>query len=162
MQTEVKCDSTNIMLEKFKAIVEAEFDNFINKEIFLAISGGKDSMALSSLLLKSNISHTLLHCNFQLRGQESEQDETFLKEYAYNNRGYLYIKLKQYELAIADFDKAIELNLEYGEAYENRGIAKELIGDLESACIDWDKAAELGMDFSYVYLSNDCQEIESE
>ena len=74
----------------------------------------------------------------------------------------MYIKLKEYELAIADFNTAIELNLEYGEAYENRGIARELIGDLENACIDWEKAADLGMDYSYVYLSNNCQEEESE
>ena len=70
------------MLEEFKHSWNNEFDNWRSKEIFLAISGGKDSMALSHILLSLNVRHTLLHCNFQLRGQESEDDETFVKTLA--------------------------------------------------------------------------------
>ena len=55
------------------------------KNVFLAISGGKDSMVLSTLLFKLGISHTLLHCNFQLRGNDSELDEQFLINYAEKN-----------------------------------------------------------------------------
>ena len=57
-----------------------------NKILFLAISGGVDSMVLSHLLTHFNIPHTLLHCNFQLRGQESEEDEQFIIQYAKANQ----------------------------------------------------------------------------
>ncbi|MGB1103481.1 MAG: tRNA lysidine(34) synthetase TilS [Crocinitomicaceae bacterium] len=73
------------MLKEFKHRWSTEIDNWKNKSIFLAISGGKDSMALSNILLKLGISHHLLHCNFQLRGKESDLDEKFVKEYALEN-----------------------------------------------------------------------------
>ena len=53
--------------------------------IYLAISGGTDSMVLSHLLHYHGIEHTLLHCNFQLRGKESGEDELFVQNYAQIN-----------------------------------------------------------------------------
>ncbi len=41
----------------------------------------------------------------------------------YFNRGVAYIDLKEYEKAIADYNKTIKLNRNYAEAYFYRGIA---------------------------------------
>ena len=60
--------------------------------MFLAISSGKDSMVLSRLLLESGLKHTLLHCNFKLRGKESDEDQRFLEEYAEANSLELKVK----------------------------------------------------------------------
>ncbi|MDC0165899.1 tetratricopeptide repeat protein, partial [Synechococcus sp. AH-558-M21] len=52
--------------------------------------------------------------------------------------------LNDYQGAIADYGKSIEINPQYATAYKNRGIAKEDIGDLIGACADWRKASSLG------------------
>ncbi len=48
----------------------------------LAVSGGKDSMALAHLLLSSKVDFAVAHCNFKLRGEDANGDETFVKTFA--------------------------------------------------------------------------------
>ena len=62
---------------------------------------------------------------------------------AYFNSGIAKNDLKDYEGAIADYNKAIELDPDDTVAYLNRGFAKENLGDLNGACADWRKAASL-------------------
>ena len=57
-----------------------------NTELLLAVSGGKDSMVLADLLVKSNLSFTVAHCNFCLRAEEADRDEEFVTNY-FNQKG---------------------------------------------------------------------------
>ncbi len=50
--------------------------------ILVACSGGVDSMVLVDVLLKLNHNISIAHCNFQLRGKESDADELFLHDFA--------------------------------------------------------------------------------
>ncbi len=50
--------------------------------ILVACSGGMDSMVLVDVLLKLNYNISIAHCNFQLRGSESDDDESFLHDFA--------------------------------------------------------------------------------
>lgn len=74
------------MLDRFKHIVSNHFPELYNTSVYLAVSGGIDSMVLSHLLTQLGIKHHLLHCNFQLRGEDSDTDESFVKEYAAKNK----------------------------------------------------------------------------
>jgi len=51
-----------------------------DKKLLIAISGGIDSTVLTHLFHKLNFSISLAHCNFSLRGKESNKDEQFIKD----------------------------------------------------------------------------------
>ena len=52
--------------------------------VLLAVSGGIDSMVMANLFLGSPHKYaiSLAHCNFHLRGEESDADEAFVRKWA--------------------------------------------------------------------------------
>jgi tRNA(Ile)-lysidine synthase len=78
------------MLSAFNTHIENNFSGLTNQKILLAVSGGVDSMVLADLCLKSNFNISIAHCNFKLRGDESDADERFVLEYAKNNNLTVY------------------------------------------------------------------------
>lgn len=59
------------------------------------------------------------------------------------NRGMMRSRLGDREGAIQDFNRAIDLNPDYGEAYTNRGAEKDEMGDYSGAILDYDKAIQI-------------------
>ena len=68
------------MLTKFQNHIEQNFHQLKDKKLFLAVSGGVDSMVLLDLLNKLRFDICVVHCNFQLRGKESDGDEMLVRE----------------------------------------------------------------------------------
>ncbi len=69
------------------------FDKFLNyihdhglfrpdDRVLLGISGGIDSMVMLHLFIRAKCNVGIAHCNFQLRGDESEGDEAFVRQTA--------------------------------------------------------------------------------
>lgn len=51
-------------------------------KILLAVSGGKDSVLMVQLFIRSGYQFSIAHCNFNLRAEESLRDEAFVKALA--------------------------------------------------------------------------------
>lgn len=68
------------MLNRINTFIQ-DYKLFNNSDqLALAISGGKDSVALAHILNQLNYKFVLIHCNFKLRGSESDADEEYVKE----------------------------------------------------------------------------------
>ena len=70
------------MLQKFKQHLHQNFPFLEDSKLLIAISGGIDSVVLAHLCSQLNLNFSLCHCNFNLRGQESDDDEAFVKSLA--------------------------------------------------------------------------------
>ena len=70
------------MFQKFKNHIDSNFSFLQDKKLLVATSGGMDSMVLVHLFQKLKFDFALVHCNFQLRNLESDEDQKFVTNYA--------------------------------------------------------------------------------
>jgi tRNA(Ile)-lysidine synthase len=96
-----------------------------NDRFLLAVSGGIDSVVMAHLFKEAGFSFGIAHCNFSLRGKESEEDEIFVRQLA-GKLGCEYF--------VSSFDTegtAVKLNISIQEA------ARKLRYDwFETICIE--------------------------
>jgi tRNA(Ile)-lysidine synthase len=80
------------MLNEFRQFISGE--NLFRPEhkILLAVSGGADSSVMAELFFRSGYSFGLAHCNFGLRKEESERDESFVRQMARNYQVELHVR----------------------------------------------------------------------
>jgi len=73
------------MIEEFNKFISE--NNLIKQgdKILLAVSGGIDSMVMAHLFLRRNHKEGIAHCNFSLRGKESDKDEEIVRQFAADN-----------------------------------------------------------------------------
>lgn len=80
------------MQERFNKYLEELLEGKHPARILLAVSGGMDSMSMFSLFRRTVHSIAIAHCNFQLRGEESEGDEQLVKKLAEEHNIPFYSK----------------------------------------------------------------------
>ena len=111
-----------------------EFNSFIKEnglvknggKILLAVSGGIDSMVMAHLFLMAGYQTAIAHCNFSLRGKDSDMDEDLVRQFAsshnipffstrfdtkkYSQENGLSIQMAARELRYAWFEKIMDEN----------------------------------------------------
>ena len=88
----------------------AEINPYKECNFVLAISGGVDSMVLANLFLINNLNFSIAHCNFQLRGKESDDDELFINKWCSEKD----IKLYNKKFSTEDYCKNNKLTIQMG------------------------------------------------
>jgi len=80
------------LLEKFKAYIIREKLFHPNDRLLLAVSGGIDSVVLCELCRQAGYNFEIAHCNFQLRGEESNRDEQFVASLSLQYGVHFHVK----------------------------------------------------------------------
>ncbi|MFP4604116.1 MAG: tRNA lysidine(34) synthetase TilS [Bacteroidales bacterium] len=63
----------------------SQYQLFAEKDkILLGVSGGVDSMVMLDLFIKTEVKVGIAHVNFQLRGNEADDEQDFVRKYAMN------------------------------------------------------------------------------
>lgn len=103
--------------------------------LFVALSGGADSVALLHVLHRLGYRTEAVHCNFSLRGEESDRDERFVTELC----------------------NTLEIKL-YTRRFDTRAYAKERHISIEMAArelrYDWFDELLLEHDYDYVAVAH--------
>ena len=80
------------MIRKFQQYIENYGLIGKDERVLVALSGGVDSMVLAELMRRSGYDIAFAHCNFHLRGEESDGDERFVRDYAERVGVRLFVK----------------------------------------------------------------------
>ena len=99
----------NDFKSSFYAHLRTLVENLHRKKFLLTISGGKDSVALAHLFYQLQLSFSLAHCNFHLRGEDSNNDMKFVRDLAKKWQIPLYVKEFDTLAEQQKTDKSIEM-----------------------------------------------------
>ncbi len=80
------------MLNQIKKFIQQENLFSIDDKIVLTVSGGIDSMVLAHIFLELKADFMIAHCNFGLRGEDSDNDEKFVAQFAHQNNILFFTK----------------------------------------------------------------------
>ena len=109
------------MLDKLRNHIARNFPFLVNKKLFLAISGGLDSMVMAHLFHQLGYEIALAHCNFQLRGLESFGDQKFVQDFAEANNIPVFITQFDTQAFAKDYKLSTQVaarDLRYNWFYE--------------------------------------------
>lgn len=79
------------MLKVFKKHIEDSFPELLDSHFIIACSGGLDSTVLVELCYQAQLQFSLAHCNFRLRGEASDGDEAFVRDYAKRLKKQIFV-----------------------------------------------------------------------
>jgi tRNA(Ile)-lysidine synthase len=97
------------MLERFCLYINENKLFTPSHRLLLTVSGGLDSVALAELCHRAEFQFDIAHCNFQLRGDESDRDEAFV--HALADKYSVKIHVKRFETKIFAHNKGVSTQM---------------------------------------------------
>ena len=110
------------MLSAFQKHLSSLVSNPEKRNFLLAVSGGVDSVVMAELFQKASYKFGVAHCNFQLRGIESDGDELFVKGVAASSGASFYVK----HFDTTAFAKKQKLSIQMAARDQRYGWLKEI------------------------------------
>jgi hypothetical protein len=168
----MRCDGNFLLTD----VIDAQLDPDVNKKVgscvgltaLFTVLGLREGLNLTILVSHSHIVNGLrvddtlyIIDNTDPLGFDYDLDEEVFWEYpsilllanVLNSRGMAQETRENFEQAKADYNKAIEINPEYGNAYNNRGNIKAEEADYKGAIKDYNRAIELNSQFVEAYCN---------
>lgn len=99
----------NNFYNKFKQFVKEKTLFEEDDRVLLAVSGGVDSVIMAHLFHRAGFKFAIAHCNFQLRGVESDADETFVKALAHRLEVPFFVKKFDTEIYAVEYGLSIQM-----------------------------------------------------
>ncbi len=97
------------MIQPFRSYIESENLFQPTDHILLAVSGGIDSVVMVELFSRVKFNFSIAHCNFSLRGKESNEDEVFVKDLANHKEVKFFTKKFETKKYAADHSSSIQM-----------------------------------------------------
>ena len=98
-----------LMLITFKNHIKTNLAILQDAKLIVAISGGIDSVVLAYLCNELNFNFALAHCNFNLRGEESNADQDFILDLAERLNAEVYVQNFDTQAHADEYKKSIQM-----------------------------------------------------
>ena len=136
-----------LMLEEFLKFSQRKKLFTRNQKVLIGVSGGIDSVVLCELFHQANVKFGIAHCNFHLRGGESDADELFVSTLAmkydapffrndFETESYAKDKGLSIQMAARELRYNWFENLRRTNGYDHIAIANQLNDDIETVLIN--------------------------
>jgi tRNA(Ile)-lysidine synthase len=96
------------LLQRFRDFISSNHLFSSRDKLILAVSGGMDSVVLCELCTQAGYDFIIAHCNFQLRGEESERDEKFVRSLG----GKYKVEVKVEKFETENYSKENKLSIQ--------------------------------------------------
>jgi tetratricopeptide (TPR) repeat protein len=114
-----------------------------------AIASGIPKNVLGAVVAKNNFRSTRIDKNnFNILVTQNSNDAEY-----FFNQGNAYYQLKDYQAAIADYTKAIEINPNITEPYIYRGSLYSKLNEYQAAIADYTKVIEINPNDAEAYFN---------
>lgn len=111
-----------------------DFKNLSPQHLYLvALSGGADSIALALMMLDEGLNVHALHCNFHLRGEESNRDEAFVTHFCHKHN--IPLDVKHFDTISLAKEHGVSLEMEARQLRYDWFRERALDLDAEAICV---------------------------